>query len=621
MTILRHKLALLLLVLLSSSFARLHAQQPPPPAPPPASTTVRSILGAQLTGFATQCFGERIARRFGGKIVPKELTDDFGDALDHVAVVPINATALTRILRFAFQTEDLAEWQAHNLENPRFFSEAEVPAVPLPHRDVNNLLYTQSCASLLKLGASEELDISFSVASLRQAMAVEFDSSGRKDLAIVFGRFSSPLGAQLRSSDVSQSLAAHLSTWRLYRGRPALASGARYVDSLEAWLVTKQITAVRKGKLSVSAGGGAHWLVASAQGSTNAEVSASDSLEAGVYNVYVLRDPATLKPRVGFEPLPTPQAILALLKDSASQQQSPDLAPYYFLSDGAESRQRLVVVGMPEDFCAAGDSWTVATTSAAGTPELVASRFVPGTITPSAPSRCEFDIRLNSSWTTATSLAQNGALELSYELTKPSLGLQVAGQPLVPTINARVRIPLSEEPKVRPLADVPTSSSLKYQAAGVTLVLEVPFEVVDATIPVNRPLFGSSGRTQPVPASLACGSWKKESVLAWVEKRSASAYTLFAELPLVKGVEPPEGSCSLTAQLGIPRLTPAATIQRTVSAAVPITLPAKPPAPTPTPTPPPAPSAPAGGPTSAQPGGSAALPAFGIPDVSPGPKS
>lgn len=512
------------------------------------STKLGWAIERQFLTLRNLCFG---ANPFTASTVPSEIRETENGELSQKGFRLIEDANLASLFNYVFEKGDLMEWDP-GASGSRFLK--AVKGTPTPNPDFNNIVYVNSCMSMVKAGLAARAGADLSVAALKAAVDVEFDANTRKDLTLVRGRFDSPFALDLQSDDAARKLAAHLAVWTLYSNSPDLVKKSpQYLSNVTGWFVTWLINVSRDLRSQVNAQAGANWVVASAAAHSSYSGESRSKMNLTGYRILALRESAdsAAKFRASFEALPTPAKIEAELSDAASYTEPTEHRGSAVAVRGSSQRHHQVIHGMPRDMCrwARWRTNGVVAPRSHGRVELKAVQASRDT----GLVECHFDVEFMPTWDDSATkeAAARGSLSFAYTLdyTMP-VGLDTL------SIQAKATVRTTDFPQVDVQANPDHPA---FRAAFVSrdqerfLTFALPFRVLTSEIVrPNFSLFGSQGKLTLRQGRLTCGSFQ-DDVEVWVDRMPDGGYSLNGEYRLLEK-KPPIGVCSIKADISIPRL-------------------------------------------------------------------
>jgi len=521
-------------------------------SPVTAQNTVEDVLDNALQDLGTRCFPGNAGRRFRDANDAKDLVTD--EAELSLPVEEFSGSSLAALFRFVFLTRSLNDWRNNSNINTRFL---EMDARDFqPDRDFDNVYYLSSCMSMLKTAINAETGGNVPTASIRAAVNLEFDRTGRQDLSIMRGRFLSPLGRALRSSG-AERVRANMLIWDYYADRNAKPANAAFLDAVTGWLVITVRDMERRTSGSLNANAGGNWMVASVNATVEARAQTNEQLVANGFRVYILSRPTT---QASWDTLPSPAAIGKVLSEEAQYQAHPDPSLRY-AAQGTVQQHLQVISGVPTEACALAQ-WNSTVTSTQptwGTLRLAS-------VAPISPgsAQCAFTVRFTSMWDNIPpSERADGTIDLEYTITNQ----RRAGTERL-TLVAHAPVQTSDQPVVQPpRTAVPTEVATNLSQ----MRMRVPFTILDDLVAINRQAFGTGTRVY-LPTQLECGSWKT-NIQTYVVHEGGGLYYLEGEH--VFGLDPQNrptaGNCSISLDLLLPRSS-GGSVTRSFSAPISIDL-------------------------------------------------
>jgi hypothetical protein len=212
---------------------------------------------------------------------------------------------------------------------------------------MNGVVHSHSCSSVLSQSTSVEGGYSIPVASFKLALSSEYSSSTNWGIALVRGRFLSPLVSMLEGTN-AERLYSRLLLWDWYKRNPEEIGKTNYLlcdfDGFSLYTIggNKRST---KSTISGSAGATLPWLVASTKGHASYESNSETKIENYKSGVMVLPS----GPQKEFIPLKTPAQLIAEVAVFRTDLDKETYSQALFPQTTHTHRQ--LIAGIPENFC------------------------------------------------------------------------------------------------------------------------------------------------------------------------------------------------------------------------------------------------------------------------------
>lgn len=287
--------------------------------------------------------------------------------LHGVAALPLDVPVGTQTERSMASLFAYVFTPAETAGPPRFVQDRFLPldvtvdpAAMLPAGS-STLVYNHSCTGVVNAALTANAGFRLPQASLEAAIKSEYDATKANVLAVVAGRFASPLDLMLRSSDPGDGLFARLGLWNWYRTHQGDATDAagqdaarrpRYMTSFQGLALFGLQRLRRSSDASAQVGAGGSTPFAALDARLRTALTSQDSLvvrtyaTAAYYRAQGVGQQPT--PVVAYDTLPQPAALVAYAAEHPAQ-----LDPVYprRVLTGQEHRHAQTVAGVPPYLC------------------------------------------------------------------------------------------------------------------------------------------------------------------------------------------------------------------------------------------------------------------------------
>ena len=414
------------------------------------------------------------------------------------------------------------------------------------------LIYTNSCSSILSAAASANVGWSIPVASAKAALNSDYGNTQKTYIAVTQGEFESPLQKLLKDTNPSERLFGSFLLWQWYGLHGGEETQADfYLAHFNGVALYSLSTNQTKLDGSISLSGGITSPIASVAASLQGSLGLASSLTVTNNYTYVFA-PAAGQEWGGFLPFPIPDQLAA----TANSVSATNSATTSILIKGVQHQHTQSLSGVPNEFCNK-DLWTTDYNKPDGKLSVVDQS--PGTdeSDPRKIPTCALKLGFDAD---DSVFANSSIVSLSYKL---KLKQQIAGKEfaipagsllLSPTSSPDLRL-LSLTPRYK-VTQTPAGSSSEFDYKFEWALDYQADDSSDAVKPDGKIQTALRMSCQPnkTPNIVASTTWDNVNKIAHVVIDSM-AYAGLDDVDV--GATGKALTCSITGTLGFPMASPA----------------------------------------------------------------